>query len=72
MKVKNIEDLKKIKKEYLEDLSRYKYKVLVCGGTGCVSSGCKEVEEALVESIEKCGIQNEVKVIKRGCMGTWA
>ena len=39
MKIKNIEDLKKIKKEYLDDLSRYKYRVLVCGGTGCVSSG---------------------------------
>ena len=62
MKVKNIDDLKKIKKEYLDDLSKYKYQVLVCGGTGCVSSGCKAVEEALVAAVEKYGIQDQVKV----------
>jgi len=72
MKVSSTDDLKRIKQEYLEDLSRYRYKVLVCGGTGCVSSGCKEVEEAIVSAVEKFGLQDQVKIIKRGCMGTCA
>ena len=31
----------------------YKRKVLICGGTGCTSSGSKKVIEALYSEIEK-------------------
>jgi len=44
--------------------------VLVCGGGACVSSGCKEVADALMQEIESQGLQNEVKVIQTGCMGS--
>lgn len=64
--------LEQIKKSYLEELSQYKYQVLVCGGTGCVSSGCGEVEQAIRQAVETAGIASQVKIIKRGCMGTCA
>lgn len=44
--------------------------VLVCGGAGCVSSGCKEVKNQLIQHLADKGIQEEVKVVETGCIGT--
>ena len=52
--------------------SGYKYQVLVCGGTGCTSSGCKGVVEALKTEIAKHGIENDVKIVTTGCFGLCA
>ncbi len=44
--------------------------VLVCSGAGCVSSGCQEVRDTLVQEIMEFGLQKEVKVIETGCIGS--
>ena len=49
-----------------------KYQVLVCGGTGCTSSGSAKIIERLNEEIEKNGISDRVQVIKTGCFGLCA
>jgi len=43
--------------------------ILICGGTGCISSGCLDVETALIESLEKHGIRDEATILKVGCFG---
>lgn len=43
--------------------------VLICAGTGCVSSGSKKVEAALREQITQKGLDKEIKVIETGCHG---
>lgn len=48
----------------------YRAQVLVCGGAGCISSGCKAVQQALIDEINKAGISEEIKVIETGCIGT--
>ncbi len=70
--IRSINDLAEIKKTYEEKMSGYKYQALVCFGTGCTSSGCKVIRDTLIEEIEKYGLQNDVAVIERGCMGTCA
>ncbi|WP_343281895.1 NADH-quinone oxidoreductase subunit NuoF, partial [Ligaoa zhengdingensis] len=50
----------------------YRSHVLVCGGTGCTSSGSAHIVEALETEIKKAGLENEVKVIKTGCFGLCA
>ncbi|KYH34325.1 NADP-reducing hydrogenase subunit HndC [Clostridium tepidiprofundi DSM 19306] len=47
----------------------YRSQVLVCGGTGCTSSGSKDILEAFKEEISKHGIENEIEVIRTGCFG---
>ncbi|MFZ5592153.1 MAG: SLBB domain-containing protein, partial [Bacillota bacterium] len=47
----------------------YRAHVLVCAGAGCISSGCQAVKNALLENIERLGLQQEVKVVETGCMG---
>ena len=47
----------------------YKYQVLVCGGTGCTSSGSKNVINALEEEIKKNGLESDVKIVRTGCFG---
>jgi len=46
--------------------------ILVCGGTGCTSSGSKAVVEALNEELAKNNLQDEVKVVTTGCFGLCA
>ena len=43
--------------------------VLVCAGTGCVSSGSKKVEAALRDQIAKHGLDKEIKIVETGCHG---
>ena len=43
--------------------------VLVCGGTGCSSSGSGELIERFEEQIAKAGLDKEVKVVRTGCFG---
>ena len=43
--------------------------VLVCGGTGCLSSGSKEIIPALQEKLKSLGMEEEVKVVETGCHG---
>ena len=52
--------------------SSYRCHVLVCGGTGCTSSGSHQIIEALETEIEKNGLKEEVCVVKTGCHGLCA
>lgn len=50
----------------------YRSHVLVCGGTGCTSSGSQQILEALTTEIEKHGLSEEVSVVQTGCHGLCA
>ena len=50
----------------------YRSTVIVCGGTGCTSSGSLKVIEALEKEIAEAGLTEEVRVIKSGCFGLCA
>lgn len=50
----------------------YRSHVLVCGGTGCTSSGSQQIMEALKAEIEKNGLTEEVSVVQTGCHGLCA
>lgn len=50
----------------------YRTHVLVCGGTGCTSSGSARIRERLEKEIEANGLSDEVCVVKTGCFGLCA
>lgn len=50
----------------------YRSQVLVCGGTGCTSSGSPAIINRLHEEIKKNGLENEVEVVRTGCFGLCA
>ena len=43
--------------------------VLICGGTGCTSSGSQQIQDAFEASIEANGLQDEIKLVRTGCFG---
>lgn len=47
----------------------YRAHVLVCGGTGCVSSGSATIEEMFNDALVAKGLEKEVKVVRTGCFG---
>ncbi|MBR5012174.1 MAG: 4Fe-4S binding protein [Clostridia bacterium] len=46
--------------------------ILVCGGTGCTSSGSVSIQQKFAESLEKNGLTEEVKIVQTGCFGLCA
>ena len=50
----------------------YRSHVLVCGGTGCTSSGSQKIMETLRTEIAKAGLEKEVSVVQTGCHGLCA
>ena len=50
----------------------YRSHVLVCGGTGCTSSGCQEIMKTLQAELEKNGLTEEVAIVQTVCHGLCA
>ena len=46
--------------------------VLVCGGTGCTSSGSEKIIKKFETALAEKGLADEIKVIKTGCFGLCA
>ncbi|OPY71083.1 MAG: NADP-reducing hydrogenase subunit HndC [Syntrophorhabdaceae bacterium PtaU1.Bin034] len=44
--------------------------ILVCAGAACVSSGCRDIRDAIVIKVKEYGLQDEVRVIETGCVGS--
>ncbi|SHM44425.1 NADH-quinone oxidoreductase subunit NuoF [Halanaerobium congolense] len=47
----------------------YRSHVLICTGTGCVSSGAKTIKESLEEELAANDLTNEIKIVETGCHG---
>lgn len=50
----------------------YRSHVLVCGGTGCSSSGSQHIIVKLREELESQGLSEEISVVQTGCHGLCA
>ena len=46
--------------------------VLICGGTGCTSSGSQTLQAAFNKNIADFGLEEEVKLVQTGCFGLCA
>ncbi len=46
--------------------------VLICGGTGCTSSGSVALRDKLAEELKAKGLDEEVKIVMTGCFGLCA
>ncbi len=55
-----------------ESTGTIKKNILVCGGTGCTSSGSQEILSRLHSEIDTLGLTDSVKIIKTGCFGLCA
>jgi len=52
----SLNDLNKIKEEYITQLGKVKRKITICGGTGCVANGAVKVYEELKKQIAEANI----------------
>ncbi|MGN0469088.1 MAG: NADH-quinone oxidoreductase subunit NuoF [Acutalibacteraceae bacterium] len=59
------------KGEELASHSKYRKQILVCGGTGCTSSGSQKVIKALESEIKEKEL-DDVLIVKTGCFGLCA
>lgn len=82
--IKSIADIDKIRQQKLADLrirmdqnaeptkEGGRMHIMVCGGTGCTSSGSMKIIENLEELIRINRMSDEIKVVKTGCFGLCA
>jgi len=50
-------------------MKTYRSYVLVCGGSGCLSSGSRQIRDIFISEIRKEELDQEIKVIETGCVG---
>ena len=50
----------------------YRAHVLVCGGTGCASSGSAKIQDTFKAELEAKGLEKEVALVQTGCHGLCA
>ncbi len=50
-------------------MNKTRMQLMLCGGTGCDSTGSEKVRVALLNEIKKHGLENEVEVVVTGCNG---
>ncbi len=50
-------------------MNAYRTELLLCCGTGCVTSGSLEVKEALEEELARHKLNREIRVVETGCNG---
>lgn len=82
--IKTMQEIEAIRKETASKMSvrtdkqtsvdgdSYKKHVMICGGTGCTSSGAEKLIGALRSLLKETGMENEIKIVKTGCFGLCA
>ncbi|MBW2103815.1 MAG: (2Fe-2S) ferredoxin domain-containing protein, partial [Deltaproteobacteria bacterium] len=50
-------------------MNTYRTHLLLCGGTGCHSSGAPKIKESLERELAKHGLDREIQVVETGCNG---
>jgi len=50
-------------------MPRYRMNLMVCTGTGCVSNGAFEIQEALEYELKRFGLEQEIQIVTTGCNG---
>jgi NADH-quinone oxidoreductase subunit F len=70
LKIRTLNDLENVKKLFNETVDQYKYRVLICSGTGCTSANCAAVKEALIKTLEENNISDKVFISTTGCRGS--
>ncbi len=50
-------------------MKRIRTELMLCGGTGCHSTGSRALKEALIQELKRQGLAEEVQVVETGCNG---
>ncbi len=71
MRFNNIKQLEEHREQALKNQQKVKNTILVCGGTGCLASGARDVEDELRKQLAEQGIDMEVELQVKitGCHG---
>lgn len=81
--MKNWSELKELRDSYRQNVAirledgttsdfQYEKEILVCAGTGCISSKSGDVIQNLKDELEKHGLSDKVRVVSTGCFGLCA
>ena len=68
LRITSENDLNKIITD-VEKNRTYRKEVIVCGGTGCMSSGNDKILENLQNKVKELDLESEIRIVKTGCVG---
>ena len=70
--MKSLAQLQEIHNKTLEQSNLFRAHILICGGTGCTSSGSKPIQAEFEKQLKLSGLDREVKLVETGCFGLCA
>jgi len=70
--ITGIKELDQIKARYQQEMGGYDHQILLCAGAGCVSCDCYKVRDAVEEKLRDAGLEEKVRMLETGCIGTCA
>ncbi len=68
-KIYTLKDLEVLRSRLVEDRKSFDTTLVMCGGTGCRASQCKDVIEAIENELSQQGLEKNVRLRTTGCHG---
>ncbi len=69
-RIQTTADLDRIASAWNAEQARTKFKLFVCAGAGCVSSGCQSARKALEAAVAEAGLTEQTVIHGTGCIGS--
>lgn len=69
MKIRSAEDLARFRQKILAQRDAKRPRIIICGGTGCLAYGSKNIYARFMEELEAQKLNTKVEITNSGCHG---
>jgi NADH-quinone oxidoreductase subunit F len=69
MKISSVHELTRIAAEFKEAIGKFSATISICGGTGCLASGARNLIPVVEKVLNKHNLTESVRLIVTGCQG---
>ncbi|MCK4720660.1 (2Fe-2S) ferredoxin domain-containing protein, partial [bacterium] len=69
MKISSVHELTRVAAEFKEAIGKFSATISICGGTGCLASGSRNLIPVTEKVLKRHNLTESVRLIVTGCQG---